>query len=255
MQGTDDPGETNTSDFHDSLLTGSISWEKRTSGSNPALLAGATFTVTPNPLTGIGVLTVVDGGANDADGLANGVFKVNNALPGTYTITETVPPVGYALDPVPTRIVTVTLAATSPRSSASKAPTIRARPTRPTSTTACSPAASRGRSGPAGSNPTLLAGATFTVTPNPLTGVGVLTVVDGGANDADGLANGVFKVNNALPGTYTITETVPGRLRPRPRADAGRHRHAGAPHPGHRRARHRRSGRDQHVRLPRQRNC
>ena len=135
VQGTDDPGETNTSDFHDSLLTGSISWEKRTTGSNPTLLAGATFTVTPNPLTGVGVLTVVDGGANDADGLANGVFKVNNALPGTYTITETVAPVGYALDPVPTR--TSCPGATSPRSSACKAPTTRARPTRPTSTTAC----------------------------------------------------------------------------------------------------------------------
>ena len=210
-QGSDQPGETNVSDFHDAKLPtlGSISWEKRTTGSNPALLGGATFTVTPNPLTGVGVLTVVDGGANDADGLANGVLKVNNVLPGTYTITETVAPVGYAIDPTPSRTVVVsssnlnascgTQGSDQPGETNvsdfhdAKLPTLGSISWEKRTT---------------GSNPALLGGATFTVTPNPLTGVGVLTVVDGGANDADGLANGVLKVNNVLPGTYTITETI-----------------------------------------------
>ena len=62
------------------------------------LLAGATFEISPNPLTGVGTLIVVDGGVNDADGLANGVLQVNNVLLGTYTITETIAPSGYAID-------------------------------------------------------------------------------------------------------------------------------------------------------------
>ncbi len=55
---------------------GSISWEKRATDGNPVLLPGATFEVSPDPLTGLGTLTVVDGGTNDADGLANGVIQV-----------------------------------------------------------------------------------------------------------------------------------------------------------------------------------
>ena len=50
---------------------------------------------------------MVDGGLNDADGLANGVLQVVNVLMGTYTITETVAPPGYALDDVASRSITV----------------------------------------------------------------------------------------------------------------------------------------------------
>ncbi len=88
---------------------GSIAWEKRATDANPVLLAGATFEISPNPLTGVGALIVVDGGANDADGLANGVLQVNNVLLGTYTITETVAPPGFAIDNDPTRLVTVSV--------------------------------------------------------------------------------------------------------------------------------------------------
>src|SRR6185436_5321097 len=73
-----------------------------------ALLAGATFTVTPNPLVGgVGTFTVTDGGVNDADGTANGVIQVDKVKLGTYTVTETVAPAGYALDATPSRTVTV----------------------------------------------------------------------------------------------------------------------------------------------------
>ncbi len=102
VQGSDEPGDTDESDFHNQL--GSIAWEKRATDGNPVLLAGATFVISPNPLTGLGTLTVVDGGANDADGLANGVLQVNNVLLGTYTITETVAPPGFAIDDDPTRL-------------------------------------------------------------------------------------------------------------------------------------------------------
>ena len=86
---------------------GSIAWELRGPGANPMLLPGATFELSPDPLTGLGTLIVVDGGLNDADGLANGMLQVNNVLQGTYTITETVAPPGFRLDNDATRVVTV----------------------------------------------------------------------------------------------------------------------------------------------------
>ncbi|HUG71624.1 MAG TPA: ice-binding family protein [Pirellulaceae bacterium] len=186
---------------------GSISWEKRATDDNPVLLAGATFEVTPNPLTGLGSLTVVDGGPNDADGVANGVLRVRNALLGTYTITETVAPAGYAIDDVATRLVTVSLGEMDP-------------------TVGVQGADDPGDSDesdfhnslipvPVGSIAwekrdaagVLLGGAQFTITPDPTTGIGILTILDNGPGDADP-AVGQILVNNVLLGMYTITETV-----------------------------------------------
>ena len=124
---------------------GSIAWEKRATDTNPVLLAGATFEISPNPLTGVGTLIVVDGGVNDADGLANGVLQVNNVLLGTYTITETIAPTGYALDDDATRSITVSAGDLNAVIGVQGA-TSRATPMSPTSTTVW--AASPGRSGP-----------------------------------------------------------------------------------------------------------
>src|SRR4029079_8707225 len=101
-QGTNDTGTTDESDFHNQL--GSIAWEKRDGARN--LLGGATFVISPDPTDGVGTMTVVDGGANDADTDA-GQIQVNNVRLGTYTVTETVAPTGYALDSDATRVVTV----------------------------------------------------------------------------------------------------------------------------------------------------
>src|SRR5262245_18803623 len=84
---------------------GSISWEKR--DGTGALLGGATFEISPDPTgpTGnVDVLQVVDNtgqqGYTGADvDPTPGVFKVIDVHPGTYTITETVPPPNYFLDP------------------------------------------------------------------------------------------------------------------------------------------------------------
>ena len=207
-QGADDVGDTDESDFHNRLGVGSIIWEKRATDSNPVLLAGATFEISTNPQTGVGTLIVVDGGANDADGLANGILQVNNVLVGTYTITETIPPTGFGLDDDPTRTVTVT--ASEPNA------VIGVQGVDDVGDTDESDFHNRLGSGSitwekraTDTNPVLLAGATFEISTNPQTGVGTLIVVDGGANDADGLANGVLQVTNVLLGTYTITEIVP----------------------------------------------
>ena len=72
--------------------------EKRKGTTDGALLPGATFSVSPNPLPGQtqpNPLNITDGGANDADGTANGTVLVAPAKPGTYTVTEVTPPLGY----------------------------------------------------------------------------------------------------------------------------------------------------------------
>jgi uncharacterized repeat protein (TIGR01451 family) len=66
-------------------------------------LTGATFSISPNPNTGVAgsSLTVVDGGLNDADNTADGVIEFSNAVPlpagSNYTVTETAAPGGYLL--------------------------------------------------------------------------------------------------------------------------------------------------------------
>ena len=86
------------------VQVGSIAWEKRTEAG--VLQGGATFEINPDPSDGVGIMTVVDNGANDADTDA-GQILVTNARLGTYTVTETVAPTGFALDDDPTRVVTV----------------------------------------------------------------------------------------------------------------------------------------------------
>jgi VCBS repeat protein/prealbumin domain-containing protein len=85
---------------------GSISWEKRTDAAPFPLLGGATFVISPDPIDGVGTLTVVDNGANDANPVP-GQILVNNVILGMYTITETAAPAGFLPDDDPTRVVTV----------------------------------------------------------------------------------------------------------------------------------------------------
>ncbi len=73
---------------------------------------GATFSISPNPLPGGGAdpYVVTDGGANDADGSADGAIVIDPASPGTYTVVETAAPAGYELpQPLAARTWTVTV--------------------------------------------------------------------------------------------------------------------------------------------------
>ncbi|MCI0359861.1 MAG: hypothetical protein L0211_15395, partial [Planctomycetaceae bacterium] len=88
---------------------GSIAWEKRREDTS-ALQGGATFEISPDPTDGVGVLAVLDNGPNDADP-DDGQFLVNNVPVGSFTVTETISPTGFALDDDVTRAVTVTGAA------------------------------------------------------------------------------------------------------------------------------------------------
>jgi fimbrial isopeptide formation D2 family protein/uncharacterized repeat protein (TIGR01451 family) len=60
-------------------------------------LAGATFTVTPNPFTGTGSLSVTDDAAPDDDP-ADGVIHLSGVEPDEYQVCETDAPAGYILD-------------------------------------------------------------------------------------------------------------------------------------------------------------
>src|SRR3990170_4564760 len=104
-QTTDDDTADEEADFHNTL--GMILWEKRLQmGDTPnPYHGGATFTVTPDPTTGSGFMTVVDNGANDADP-ADGSFLVVDVLADDYEVEET-DGNGAAIDADPDRDVTV----------------------------------------------------------------------------------------------------------------------------------------------------
>ncbi|MFK4834628.1 SpaA isopeptide-forming pilin-related protein [Microbacterium sp. ZW T2_14] len=157
-------------------------------GVNGTPLAGAKFTVSPDPATGVA------GSSVNVTTDANGTFLFNGTVrPGTYTVTETQAPTGYLL-PTPNNPQQVTLG-----QSESKTVTF----TDPLGTVVWYKHAGAGAP---------LGGATFQIVAN--TG-GVAagaasfprTVVDNGTNDVDP-APGVIKVVNVPVGTYTVTETA-----------------------------------------------
>jgi uncharacterized surface anchored protein len=198
-QGSNDAGVTDESDFHNRI--GSLAWEKRKATDN-LLQGGATFDVSPDPLDGVGTLVIVDNGANDADADA-GQILINNVLMAAYTITETAAPAGWALDADPTREQTV--------SSANLAAVVGTQGQNDAGTTDESDFHNRVSSlaweKRKATDNSLQGGATFNVSPHPLTGVGTLVIVDNGANDSDTDA-GQIVINNVLEAAYTITETV-----------------------------------------------
>ncbi len=230
-QGTDDCANADPAERDFCNRRGSLAWEKR-DGSVPGhpLQGGATFTVSPNPdacvdADAIGAddvdpLTVVDNGAND-DNAAAGQIAVGPACLATYTITETVPPPGYALPANPTRTCTVSAAQLNcVVGSQGTDDCIFADSIIIIEQDFCNRRGSLAwekRDGSLAGDP-LQGGATFTVSPNPDACVDAdaigpddadpLTVVDNGANDDNGVA-GQIAVGPACLATYTITETVP----------------------------------------------
>ncbi|MFE5407344.1 SpaA isopeptide-forming pilin-related protein [Microbacterium sp. NPDC056569] len=154
---------------------------------NGAGLAGATFSVSPNPTTGSGSTSVVTG--------AGGTFSFsNNVKPGAYTVTETDAPPGYLLPAQTSQQVTIglnedkTLTFVDPLGSVTWL--------------------KHDASG------ALLGGATFEVSATggdaaaaPWASTFPKTVVDNGANDADPVA-GQIKVVNLPTGSYSVKETA-----------------------------------------------
>ncbi|NLP84380.1 DUF11 domain-containing protein [Microbacterium sp. CFH 90308] len=149
-------------------------------------LAGAEFSISPNPVTGTGSTT----GTTNAKGEI--VFS-GNVLPGQYTITETAAPPGYLLDTTP-QVVTLgdaeskTVTFVDPLGSVSWL--------------------KHDRAGQ------LLGGATFAITATggaaaaaPWADDFPMTVVDNGLNDADPDA-GEILVEDLPTGDYSVAETA-----------------------------------------------
>ena len=122
-----------------------------------SLLGGATFSITPNPPTGSGSLTVVDNGANDTDDTRASSASAASSIGGPYIIAETQPPAGY---------IGTSATSSSPTSADRRLRRITGPAVGPSSTSSARSAGSK--NGPDGTS--LLGGATFTVTPNPKTG-------------------------------------------------------------------------------------
>jgi hypothetical protein len=201
---------------------GSIEWEKRdesAAGPPHPLQGGATFTVggVSGPFYCLNDLTnpvmVVDNSPPDADP-DPGQIKLNDVCPGTYTVTETVAPAGYARDDDTTRSVTV--------ASPTLTQVIGTQGTDEDGNTDESDfhnhlgtleweKRNEALSGPPHA---LQGGATFTVggASGPFFCTGNATnpvmVVDNSPPDADP-DPGQIKLNNVCLGSYTVTETVP----------------------------------------------
>ena len=61
----------------------------------------AVSTIAPDLTSGVGILTILDNGPRRRQSRSSGQLLVNNVLLGTYTITETVAPLGYMIDADP----------------------------------------------------------------------------------------------------------------------------------------------------------
>jgi len=198
IQGQDDLNVSNPeeSDFHNQL--GNVAWEKR--DKMGMLLGGATFEVLPNPLTGaLTPLVVVDDGPHDAD-KNPGELLINDVMMDTYTVTETIPPTGYALDDDSDRIVTVSETVLN-------------------ATIGVHSQDDLGNSDNSDFHNRLgmlawekrddtgdLQGwAQFTVTPNPFTGIDSLLVVDNDSYDMNE-SDGQFQLIDVRLGTYIVEE-------------------------------------------------
>ena len=169
-----------TDDFVNTL--GTLAWTKN--DAHGKALDGATFHVT-GPF-GFD-LTVMDNDTSDADGDA-GQFLLTDLKLGEYTVTETVAPAGYILDPNPQ---SAELTQDAP-SGAIETPFVNTL------------GELNWTKDKDDQDMTPLGGATFEVKPNPYGGAS-LTVKDNDSNDKD-TAAGSVKLADVPVGAYTITE-------------------------------------------------
>jgi Prealbumin-like fold domain len=192
----------------DASICGSIIVEKLDGNGDP--LPGASFTFDPDPLDRDGTAEIADGGTGDAADGDNGYVCVDDALFGSYDITETGVPAGYFGD-----TDTETINVTDPSTCAERLDEDGV-PLDPADVDA----SFENLKGSiiiekvAGDGTTLIPGAEFTITPSPVTGEDSLDVLDGDANDqaddSDGriCIDNVFIVDNAAT-DYDIVEKTP----------------------------------------------
>src|SRR5437588_359091 len=52
------------------------------------LVPGSAYTISPDPKTGLGSLTITDGGASDEDGTNDGMIKISQIRKGRYVVSQ-----------------------------------------------------------------------------------------------------------------------------------------------------------------------
>jgi hypothetical protein len=198
----------------------------KTKGDQTTLLAGAGFTVTNKDSNTPTFGTIVNDGdtgattghsVDQADG-SNGVVCLDGVGPGTYDVSESTVPFGYMADSDKTVVVSAPSKCADrldanglPLSGATidakfvdlQASLIIRKEAKNHNCTSTSPLPC------VGASRALLGGATFTIAPNPQTGIGHLTVTDNGSNDQFATTDGVICIDGVIPSItgYTITET------------------------------------------------
>jgi hypothetical protein len=170
--------------FRNYRPTGDLTILKQDGSGNA--LAGATFEICPNPKTGeLPCLNVTDEGENDEAPGQPGVLAVTGCIIGLEcTVAETVAPTGY--EPAPPQTVTI--------SALVEVPFVNER---------CGLVIKKVDA--AGN---ALGGACFNITPDPKTGIGVMTLCDNDLNDGCP-ADGVLCLSGLICSlTCTVEETV-----------------------------------------------
>lgn len=217
---------------------GTLQWEKRvlSTGSPPhPLQGGATFSVTPNPFAcrgGAAPGNFLDNAAPDADTDA-GQIRLDRVCLGTYTITEVSAPTGSLKDEDDTRVITVddpnvaggtdelnpcvgTCTGSPPILPAPPGTDDDTRSPHGSGTCASEECDFHNRQASliirkeakdASTTATndLLGGAKFTITPNPFTGSGSLSIQDDDVSDQFA-TDGLICLDNVIPGSYSVKE-------------------------------------------------
>src|SRR5919205_731236 len=69
-----------------------------TVSNNGTFLPGATYSITPNPVSGSGIYVVKDNGPTDVNNVSAGVITVSGLQQGRYIVTQVNAPNGYLKD-------------------------------------------------------------------------------------------------------------------------------------------------------------
>jgi hypothetical protein len=189
--------------LYENTQRGSIIVRKEDGNGND--LAGAGFTFDVNPFTGVaGDIEIDDGSTDDQANGDDGILCIDNVIFGTYNITETDVPDGYFGD-TDTESVTVS----SPSSCADRLAGTFTPDATFTNLLGSIIIRKEAKNLNTVATDDLLAGATFDISPNPLTGDATpLSITDGDGNDqfATGGLICIDGVRNLNGGSYSVTE-------------------------------------------------
>ncbi len=186
---------------------------KRNADGTTGLVGGATFTVSPDPTVGQtgGSKDITDDGTGDQSAAAGIVCIDNVQNLGTgndYTVTEKTPPSGFFGDSNSITVGVHSASKCADRLDAGGLPTGSVDATF-TNIKASLLIRKEAKDHSAPNSTALFSGATFTITPSPLTGTGSLDVTDGGAGDANATGGLICiddVVNLGAGNSYSIVE-------------------------------------------------